>query len=228
MRGSHGLLRLSCCARCPAPGLGGDGHGWDELRGPGWGTGPGGGLGRELSPMDGVQSHLQPCWGREAGAEPRCPCVRLLWASREAALLSRGLARCWPCPPRRGERHPVVVRAWGPIPQRWWLPDPGRQGLPCPGRLKGTQLPPHPVSPSRRAGRHRGRVCAGSSSWLGAVARCGQQAREVLLPLCSALGRPHLQCCVQCWAPQVKKDEELLERVQHRATRMRRGLEHLS
>jgi len=31
-----------------------------------------------------------------------------------------------------------------------------------------------------------------------------------------------------CRAPQFKKDEELLERAQWRATRMRRGLEHLS
>ena len=46
------------------------------------------------------------------------------------------------------------------------------------------------------------------------------KSKDTVLQIYKSLVRPHLEYCIQCWNPYYRKDIELIEEVQRRATRI--------
>ena len=67
-----------------------------------------------------------------------------------------------------------------------------------------------------------------ASKVLGMIARTFSfKSQDVMLRLYKSLVRPHLEFSISAWSPYYSKDKHLLERVQHRFTRMIPGLRQL-
>ena len=64
-------------------------------------------------------------------------------------------------------------------------------------------------------------VYSRASRMLGMIGRTiTSRSRDILVNLYKSLVRSHLEYCSPAWSPYYGKDKELLERVQHRFTRM--------
>ena len=77
------------------------------------------------------------------------------------------------------------------------------------------------VSSSFKFSNHVGKIAAKANSILGRIRRTFTYLDvDNVRMLYTSLVRPHLEYAVQSWAPYLKKDIELLEQVQRRATRL--------
>ena len=74
-----------------------------------------------------------------------------------------------------------------------------------------------------------GTAAAKGNKILGLIRRnIVYKEQELIIPLYKTMVRPHLEYCIEAWMPYRKKDIDMLERVQRRATKMIQKLRNFS
>jgi len=84
------------------------------------------------------------------------------------------------------------------------------------------------VDESLKSNRQCAKAAAAANAVLGMIRRtflC--KDKELILQLYKSLVRPRLEYCIQAWRPYFKKDINVLERVQKRATKLISGLSEM-
>ena len=85
------------------------------------------------------------------------------------------------------------------------------------------------ISADMKVSEQCGIAAAKGNQILGLIRRnIVYKEKELIIPLYKTIVRPHLEYCIQAWRPYHKKDIDMLERVQRRATKMIPKLRNIS
>ena len=77
------------------------------------------------------------------------------------------------------------------------------------------------ISADMKVSEQCGIAAAKGNQILGLIRRnIVYKEKELIIPLYKPIVRPHLEYCIQAWRPYRKKDIDMLERVQRRATKI--------
>ena len=85
------------------------------------------------------------------------------------------------------------------------------------------------ISADMKVSEQCGIAAAKGNQILGLIRRnIVHKEKELIIPLYKTIVRPHLEYCIQAWRPYRKKDIDMLERVQRRATKIIPKLKNIS
>ena len=77
-----------------------------------------------------------------------------------------------------------------------------------------------PISADMKVSEQCGIAASKGNQILGLIRRnITYKEKQLFIPLFKAVVRPHLEHCIQAWRPYRKKDIDMLERIQRRATK---------